>query len=482
MGSFEVLPVDILQLIAEKIAHHVDVLRFAAVCRIFRSIIHDNLHLLPPKLPLRLCVLPNKPPPLPLLMHCHDNEWENVSFFSISDGTNYGDFLLPEMRNKYLAGSGHGWLFTVDIQGRGIQLLDPLTRAQIPLPSLDAFQHPKGGFESHEFNDFGFIDKAIILSNPSSKRRNLDDDDGRMLAMSIISNLRVLSFCRVGDDEWTNVEDSLIHIQDVIRYKGQVYAIDYQGLAVVCDFAQIANSPYYVVNSHRYLVESTYGDLLQVVREINNRGDDDDYEDDEGNSTTYKFLVYKLEAVEKPVKPKEDPAYCMTVKKRVPMRHKFNFKWVKVKSLGDQALFLGKNNSLCVRASEYQGCKPNCIYFTEQEMYGHTSIARGFLEDVEVDSICDMGIYDFEEESFQDFSELKLRIDSNMMFIVCSYGGQINYGMNNMPNVRREGNDAINDSRNHIVTTTWLWNYSEFTEIDPTRIPAEIICNWRTSY
>ncbi|ONK66379.1 uncharacterized protein A4U43_C06F7220 [Asparagus officinalis] len=142
-------------------------------------------------------------------MQCHDNDWENINFIFVSDERNCGEFLVPEMRNKWIVGSRHGWLFTVDTRGRDIHLLNPLTRAQIPLPSLNTFQHPKGGFRSGEFNDFGFVEEAVISSDPSNKRRKLDnDDDDCILAMAIISNFHVLSFCRVGDGKWTNVEDS----------------------------------------------------------------------------------------------------------------------------------------------------------------------------------------------------------------------------------------------------------------------------------
>ncbi|ONK66526.1 uncharacterized protein A4U43_C06F9110 [Asparagus officinalis] len=408
MASLDGLSIDLLQLILEKIDNHRDSLQFGSVCRQFRSIIYDNLHLLPPKLPFCLCAHPSKPPPLPLLMQCLDDETENISFFSISDGRNHGEFIVPEIRNKWIVGSSYGWLFTVDIHGRDIQLLNPLTRAQVNLPSLDAFQHPDGGFTSGEFNDFGFVEKAVILSDPSNKGRNLEGNDDCILAVAIISNLRVLSFCRIGDDKWTNAEGSLTHLQDVIYYEGQIYGINYMGIAVVYDIAgdkkmkQIANAPDQLFVVDRYLVESTNGDLLQVVREIDYR-----YDGDVGK--TSEFYIYKLESVDEPIVPAEDNFY-LTVNERVPIRYKFNFKWVDMESLGDQALFLGQNYSLCVRAAEHEGCKPNCIYFTEHGS-GHRCIARGNCksEDIDKYSICDMGTYDLGDESFQDFSQVNAK-------------------------------------------------------------------------
>ena len=44
---------------------------------------------------------------------------------------------------------------------------------------------------------------------------------------------------------------------------------------------------------------------------------------------------------------------------------KYRYKWVKVHSLGDQALFVGDNSSVSLSASSFNGCKANCIYFTD---------------------------------------------------------------------------------------------------------------------
>ena len=43
---------------------------------------------------------------------------------------------------------------------------------------------------------------------------------------------------------------------------------------------------------------------------------------------------------------------------------KFKYKWMKVDSLGDQALFVGDSSSLSLTASSLSGIKPSCIYFT----------------------------------------------------------------------------------------------------------------------
>ena len=47
---------------------------------------------------------------------------------------------------------------------------------------------------------------------------------------------------------------------------------------------------------------------------------------------------------------------------------KFKYKWVKVDSLGDQALFVGDSSSLSLTALSLNGMKPNCIYVTDDDL------------------------------------------------------------------------------------------------------------------
>jgi len=39
-------------------------------------------------------------------------------------------------------------------------------------------------------------------------------------------------------------------------------------------------------------------------------------------------------------------------------------KWEEVQTLGENALFIGRNASLSFSAADFVGCRPNCIYFT----------------------------------------------------------------------------------------------------------------------
>src|SRR4051812_4630820 len=111
------LPRDILQLIAEKISHHKDVLRVSAVCKQWRSLIMDNLHSLPPQLPLCLC-LPGQQRS-PLLLQCRNGDEEGtIDYLSLSNNKSYSGFFLPEISRKWVAGSSNGWLSVIEIKGQ----------------------------------------------------------------------------------------------------------------------------------------------------------------------------------------------------------------------------------------------------------------------------------------------------------------------------------------------------------------------------
>ena len=72
---------------------------------------------------------------------------------------------------------------------------------------------------------------------------------------------------------------------------------------------------------------------------------------------------------------------------------KYRYKWVKVHCLGDQALFVGDNSSVSLSASSFNGCKANCIYFTDDNKlnYAYTSEGGGY----------DIGAFRMEERKIE---------------------------------------------------------------------------------
>lgn len=99
---------------------------------------------------------------------------------------------------------------------------------------------------------------------------------------------------------------------------------------------------------------------------------------------TKGFTVLKLEKNKNNAGEEEDEA-----------KYEYPFCWIEVKSLGDRALFLGRNPSVSLSASEFEGLfKPNCIYFTDdnEEQYYTEPGGGGGL---------DMGIFNMENSTIE---------------------------------------------------------------------------------
>ncbi|KAK9291312.1 hypothetical protein L1049_019257 [Liquidambar formosana] len=93
----------------------------------------------------------------------------------------------------------------------------------------------------------------------------------------------------------------------------------------------------------QYLVETPDGELLKVCRHM--EWDDDSDDDEDTHYHTLQFVVLKLDEKNK--------------------------RWIRVKSLGDKALFLGYNRAICLSALECPEFKANCIYFTDDFFEGY---------------------------------------------------------------------------------------------------------------
>ncbi|KAK7835558.1 putative f-box protein, partial [Quercus suber] len=172
------------------------------------------------------------------------------------------------------------------------------------------------------------------------------------IVMVIYGEYQQLAFTRPGYKAWVDITNTRKRYADIAFYQGKFYAVHFDGTLVVCRIDDnkklkakaVAPPPEGInlkiqIHIQKYIVESS-GDLLFVTRF---RG--------EGSI--------------------------------------FKYKWVKVDSLGDQALFVGNSSSLSLTASSLNGIKPNCIYFTDDDLthFNCTRNGGGF----------DMGVYRMED-------------------------------------------------------------------------------------
>jgi hypothetical protein len=63
---------------------------------------------------------------------------------------------------------------------------------------------------------------------------------------------------------------------------------------------------------------------------------------------------------------------------------------VEINNIGDDALFVGDNQSICISTSDFPDCKPNSIYYTDDYVIAHPYIPDGPI---------DMGIFNLEDGS-----------------------------------------------------------------------------------
>lgn len=353
----ELLP-DLLIRIAERFEFLEDFTSFRRVCKLWCSVAVKK-HFKGSQL-------------FPWLMLAEDDS-DYRCFVSALDGNLIGKLLLPEAKGKRCFET-LGWLVTLSEAG-DMNLLHPLSRFQIPLPHISSFiNYEDGGMR----NNFIFIQKAVLSSQPcvSSKENNF--------VLMVISACGYLGFWKFGDKDWTVIVTFKGSFYDVTYYKGQFYAVNTQGNIYVCDVGgrdptvahAVGGIPCEILEYKRaYIVESK-GELLVVVRDgydsifLGDYGDEDytdpnDLDESRIDYGTLEFRVFKVDLS--------------------------NREWVELQSLGDNALFVGDNASICVQATKFPSIRPNFIYFTDDCWPSYVSFNRGGGKD--------MGIYNMEDRS-----------------------------------------------------------------------------------
>ncbi|PIA43350.1 hypothetical protein AQUCO_01900019v1 [Aquilegia coerulea] len=339
------LPSHLVYFISDKLLLHIkDYIRFGAVCHSWRSVYVENRHHpLPRQLPMLLLDDLDEP--------ClYDLSEKRVYNFSLEKSHRSTDYRTHS--------STQGWLVIV-YKKSVVYLHNPFlssVKNKIELPHLPYFEHD--GMISDNF-----LKKAVLSSNPASS--------SNYVVMAIYSQYHALAFYKRGDNAWTSLGSECKIISDVIYCKDQFYAVDYYGRLWACDVNSSHNKvskltpPIDEDNRSRYCIVESSGDLF-CVRKFRIWIMENCY-------STVEFKVFKLDTVK--------------------------LKWFEIRDLGRQTLFLGDNTSLSLLASDYLGCKPNCIYFTEEYgSYGESDGRR-----------YDMGVYNLEEGSIEVYRATESR-------------------------------------------------------------------------
>ncbi|XP_020183797.1 F-box protein KIB4-like [Aegilops tauschii subsp. strangulata] len=293
----------------------------------------------------------------PCLVYSSESDPDDVlSLYSLAEKKSYKLSLpQPPIRSRYLIGSSHGWLVTVD-ERSDMHLLNPITCEQIALPSVSTIEHLKPIFDeygdvckyemsghsgSHNSYNPPFIFALAELRDRLQWKAFVfpDTSTGSYIVVLIHNPQAQLSFAKAGDDKWTWLPPHYLHedcmYKDGILYavntKGEIHAFDLSGPVVTVK--TIITAPEHYDCDSRYIVQAPWGSLLLVFRIVH----DHDLEYEYWKTTETK--ICEIDAL-----------------------------WNKIEltnCLRDHVLFLGHNLSLCLSADEYPALKANCSYFTD---------------------------------------------------------------------------------------------------------------------
>ncbi|CAO2144502.1 unnamed protein product [Urochloa humidicola] len=311
----------------------------------------------------------SKLPQIPCLLYTSESIGDRaVGLYSLAEKKTYTLNLPdPPIGSREIIGSSYGWIITADEMSE-LQLVNPITGDQIGLPSVTTIKQVEPIFddsgtlckyeylryaadewlsdERSEILDLDklrgwLFDKAFLSSDPST---------GDYFVVLIHNPESQLSFARAGDDEWTWLPPHMLYedcrFQGELLYAttafGEIHEFDLSAPTVlrkvVLDKVKI------LVSNRIYTVEAPSGELLQIERECSQ----EDYEDDS-----------VLELSEVPMKT--------TMIKVYKVEHASEDHVVEVSTLGENALFIGRNQSLCLCTKEYPHLKPNHAYVTDDD-------------------------------------------------------------------------------------------------------------------
>ncbi|KAM7257618.1 hypothetical protein ACFE04_013359 [Oxalis oulophora] len=363
------LPIDILYCVCKRFIFPKEIVSMSVVCKSWQS----SINLLFEKIQISTNI--------PRLMLSQEDKYGGRSrsssvrsFYDLSNGRMLNLELNDTIDRKCLS-VGFGWLLIIDIKLR-MDLFHPLTGRKINLPCYK-YDHVYKVSELHHIH----IVKAVVSANPwNSKIQDYNQDCVIMTSYGIGLPL----FAKLGDKSWTNIHVPNKRYFDINCYKNMFYAVSETSLYVCTMDGHLVHSvqvdqlgrnilKHYVWRyPQKYLVESA-GELLLVYRKFGGSFHDDD------ETSEIIYMTTSFEVVR-----------CIH---KFATNGKIDFDFVKVDTLDDQALFVGDNASLSLAATSLNGCREDCIYFTDDsnDFYAATKNGGGY----------DMGIYNLRDGTIE---------------------------------------------------------------------------------
>ncbi|CAL9112575.1 unnamed protein product, partial [Musa textilis] len=329
------LPPELLALVAERLRHSVDYVRFRSVCSRWRA-------------------AARRIPFPPLLALPFDPDAAALPFFDPSEIASSASSAairalpLPEARHQALLGSSRGWLFLIDEAG-SVSLLNPFTRARFCLPPVTETLARASSLSVSKVRDrwvldhrngkhpvtlyhmrSTFISEATLSSSPS------EGDECAVIIVAVLASSTKLAFCRIGDREWTLFNTALHNFVSSVAYcDGRFYAVDAFGEVCVCDVGISTRATYIsslMLPPERdsFRIMGLKNELLLVAH----------YMDGDFPHFKHHYEIYRTD-----------------IKRRM--------KWYRVDTIGGRTVFLSVHFNSNAIGGAFYGCKSNAMYFSE---------------------------------------------------------------------------------------------------------------------
>ncbi|XP_004309709.1 PREDICTED: F-box protein SKIP23-like [Fragaria vesca subsp. vesca] len=268
-----------------------------------------------------------------LLMISSNTEEDTWNFYNIAE-----DRVLDmqvSLPNKRYCGCSKGWLILVE-EDYAVTLLNPFSRIKgkqekensiIRLPPLIPIIPLR--VEKRDY----YVHKAMISGDPILNPKEC-------IIVVINDELSQMAFLRLKDKRWLHLDEGWTAIEEIVNVEDKFYAVNNFSQLLSINLTKFSNSEDATVAAtgivrdyalRSYLVDSEDG--LLMVRRIS--------EWDVDKCVTKKFKIFQLNGSKNG--------------------------WIEKNTLGEYALFVGDNSTISILASKLKNCKPNCIYFNQDD-------------------------------------------------------------------------------------------------------------------